>query len=416
MPLDFPSSPSLNQIYTYGGRSWQWNGTAWDVYSTTTVVNTLNGLTGTVGLSAGSNITLTSAGNTITISSSASGGGISGPYVISFNGLTGTITGVSSVRGLTGTVGITNSSGIGLSVSGQTLTFSNTGVLSVNGSTGTITNIAKINVDNNFISAQSFIDPSLSASSSNISYNKISFYSDGASVYNNWVPSFGLLNSTITFPNTSGTLALTSGVVSSVRGLTGTVGITNSSGIGLSVSGQTLTFSNTGVLSFNGLTGAVTGVTTGIANTFTALQSFSAGISASGTTAASFTGTINCNSSTVYKPTLQYYNEPYALATISGNALSLDLSTSQVFGVTLNSPIYTFTITNTPATANRSIGFTLIFTADGTARGVTWGTPVKWSGGVAPTLTSTNGKKDIFTFLTVDAGTSWLAFIAGQNF
>jgi hypothetical protein len=37
-----------------------------------------------------------------------------------------------------------------------------------------------------------------------------------------------------------------------------------------------------GVESFNGLTGAVTGVTTGTANTFVALQSFSAGISASG--------------------------------------------------------------------------------------------------------------------------------------
>jgi hypothetical protein len=38
------------------------------------------------------------------------------------------------------------------------------------------------------------------------------------------------------------------------------------------------------VISFNGLTGAVTGVTTGIANTFTAIQNFNAGISASGIT------------------------------------------------------------------------------------------------------------------------------------
>ena len=38
------------------------------------------------------------------------------------------------------------------------------------------------------------------------------------------------------------------------------------------------------VSSFNGLTGAVGGVTTSVANTFTALNSFSAGISASGAT------------------------------------------------------------------------------------------------------------------------------------
>jgi hypothetical protein len=43
------------------------------------------------------------------------------------------------------------------------------------------------------------------------------------------------------------------------------------------------------VTTFNGLTGAVTGVTTGTANTFVALQSFSAGISASGATLLSNT-------------------------------------------------------------------------------------------------------------------------------
>ena len=45
--------------------------------------------------------------------------------------------------------------------------------------------------------------------------------------------------------------------VESIRGLTGAVGLTNGSGIGLSVSGNTLTFTNIGVLSFNGLTGAI---------------------------------------------------------------------------------------------------------------------------------------------------------------
>ena len=44
------------------------------------------------------------------------------------------------------------------------------------------------------------------------------------------------------------------------------------------------------VTSFNGITGAVTGITAGGANTFTALNSFSAGISASG---ATFSGNIS---------------------------------------------------------------------------------------------------------------------------
>jgi len=29
MALDFPPSPTLNEIYPYEGRSWQWNGIAW---------------------------------------------------------------------------------------------------------------------------------------------------------------------------------------------------------------------------------------------------------------------------------------------------------------------------------------------------------------------------------------------------
>jgi len=79
MPLDFPPSPTLNEIYTFGGRSWQWNGTAWDVYSAVSgnVVTQLNGLTGGITLAAGSNITLSPVGNTITIASSGGGGGSS---------------------------------------------------------------------------------------------------------------------------------------------------------------------------------------------------------------------------------------------------------------------------------------------------------------------------------------------------
>jgi hypothetical protein len=75
--------------------------------------------------------------------------------------------------------------------------------------------------------------------------------------------------------------------VESLRGLTGAIGLTNGNGIDLSVSGNTLTVSNSGVLSFNGLTGAVTGVTVGGTNVFTALNTFDAGISAAGGTFSS---------------------------------------------------------------------------------------------------------------------------------
>ena len=65
--------------------------------------------------------------------------------------------------------------------------------------------------------------------------------------------------------------------------------------------------------------------------------------------------------------------------------------------------------------------FTLIVGA--TASGsITWQTgathygQIKWPSGTAPTLTTTSGKFDVFSFLSYDYGTSWLAFNAGQNF
>jgi hypothetical protein len=90
MALDFPPTPTLGYIYSYEGRSWQWNGVAWDVYSPVSgdVVTKLNGLTGGVTLAAGSNVTLTPVGNTITIASSGSGGGGGGTYFNFTEGIT----------------------------------------------------------------------------------------------------------------------------------------------------------------------------------------------------------------------------------------------------------------------------------------------------------------------------------------
>lgn len=48
MPIDFPTSPSPDQVYSYGGRSWRWNGISWTSITTssTNVVYSVNGQTG----------------------------------------------------------------------------------------------------------------------------------------------------------------------------------------------------------------------------------------------------------------------------------------------------------------------------------------------------------------------------------
>ena len=99
---------------------------------------------------------------------------------------------------------------------------------------------------------------------------------------------------------------------------------------------------------------------------------------------------------------------------ISSGTLTLNCSLGNVFAVSLNAAITTLTISNIPTTGN-AFGITLAFTMDGTARAVTWGAAIKWSGS-APTLTSTNNKVDIFVLTTWDGGTTWYAMVGGQNF
>ena len=156
MALDFPPSPSVGYIYTYGGRSWQWNGTAWDVYTApgglTQYVSQLNGLCGSINIAGGSSISVTPTGNTLTIAYTGTGGGgggstgptgptgpqgntgtngATGPtgpqgntgpvgdYVSTFNGLTGAVTGVTV--GGTNVFTALNSFNAGMSAAGITV-------------------------------------------------------------------------------------------------------------------------------------------------------------------------------------------------------------------------------------------------------------------------------------------------------
>lgn len=125
-------------------------------------------------------------------------------------------------------------------------------------------------------------------------------------------------------------------------------------------------------------------------------------------------GTANFQDNTVQRPTLRDYGETRTAPTISSGALTLNLENGNVFEVALNANVTTFTISNPPASGTAG-SLTLKLTADGTARTITWGSAVKWPGGTAPTLTSTNNKVDVLVFVTMDAGTTYFGFVAGQN-
>ena len=109
---------------------------------------------------------------------------------------------------------------------------------------------------------------------------------------------------------------------------------------------------------------------------------------------------------------------------ISGNAVSIDLSRAQNFNLTASDNVNYFTITNTPSEAS---SFTIKITQDGTGGRVvdiddfkTSGgasIPVYWpGGGVIPIITPTANRTDIYSFKTFDGGSNWYGTVIGQNF
>jgi hypothetical protein len=135
-------------------------------------------------------------------------------------------------------------------------------------------------------------------------------------------------------------------------------------------------------------------------------------LAVTGTTTLS---TVAMADNVIGRPRFTDYAETYSTPAISGGTLTLNIENGNVFRVSLNAAITTLTISNPSGTGN-ACSFTLIFNADGTARAVTWPAAVKWPGGTAPTLTSTASRSDMFVFYTNNAGTTWYAMTAAQNF
>jgi hypothetical protein len=113
-------------------------------------------------------------------------------------------------------------------------------------------------------------------------------------------------------------------------------------------------------------------------------------------------------------PTLTGLREAYSAVTSSSGTATLDFETATVFQLTLSEDVSTFTWNNAP-TSGTAFGFTLKVIQDSTARTIAFPASVDWPGGIAPTLSSGSGDVDVFTFFTIDGGTTYYGFTAGQD-
>jgi hypothetical protein len=83
MAINFPNTPSVNELYSFSGKTWQWNGIYWEVYSAltsyiTSVYTVGDGISSISGVSGGNvalksfsgfNITIADSGDKLTFSS-----------------------------------------------------------------------------------------------------------------------------------------------------------------------------------------------------------------------------------------------------------------------------------------------------------------------------------------------------------
>ena len=160
-------------------------------------------------------------------------------------------------------------------------------------------------------------------------------------------------------------------------------------------SGQFLSTNGSGTLSFASSTQTYPGA--GIANSTGSAWGTSYTTTGSGTVLALATN-----------PTITNYTEtPYSANSSTAITLALTNGTVQIITLTGNA-----TITMPTAVSGKS--FIMFLRQDATgSRTVTWSS-VNWSGGTAPTITSTASKQDIYSFFS--DGTSWYGVTVGQNY
>ncbi len=117
----------------------------------------------------------------------------------------------------------------------------------------------------------------------------------------------------------------------------------------------------------------------------------------------------------VDNPVLKDYAEKSSINASSGSAATLDISTANVFKITLTANCI-LTITN-PSFGSTFSTITVLLKQDSTgSRTVTWPSSVTWAGGSAPHLSTNPNFTDVFYLFTINNGALWFGELIARQF
>ena len=119
------------------------------------------------------------------------------------------------------------------------------------------------------------------------------------------------------------------------------------------------------------------------------------------------------NSSNTISGTLKAVKEFIVSNTTTTTANTVDLSISNYYKHTLTGNT-TFTFSNAPSANAQLVTLLIIQDATG-SRTVTWANTVYWAGGTIPPATTTANARDMWTFITYDAGSTFWGTLAMKD-
>jgi len=117
---------------------------------------------------------------------------------------------------------------------------------------------------------------------------------------------------------------------------------------------------------------------------------------------------IQMQDNVLLRPKITDYAITHIPIVSAAGVLTINLGSGNSFSTTLTENITTVVLSNPPATGNYGqFVIKIIQDAAAGAFTVTWPSSVKWPGGTAPIITTSNGAIDEITLRTIDAGTEW---------